>query len=95
MPFVPPSGSCVSACRCCPYPFLSALDTFRRLIKHSYAGSYAKDQDNKPLELEELLAMIHMANAFEFTDAVRDCAAAIRTYELKWEQAIQCIALAK
>lgn len=74
---------------------VSVLDTFRLLIKHSYGVSYANDQDGKPLGVEELLALVHVANAFEFMGAVKECVGALKTAKLTWEQAVQCVELAR
>jgi hypothetical protein len=39
------------------------------------------------------MRLIHVANAFECMDAVKECATALTNRELDWEGAVQCIEL--
>jgi Ca2+-binding EF-hand superfamily protein len=66
--------------------------TFRRLIKLSYGSTFIKEGD-RDLEFSELVRLIHVANAFECMDAVKECATALTNLDLGWEGAVQCLEL--
>jgi hypothetical protein len=66
--------------------------TFRRLIKLCYGTTFIKEGD-RDLDVSELVRLIHVANAFECMDAVRQCTVALQGMELDWEGALQCIEL--
>jgi hypothetical protein len=66
--------------------------TFRRLIKLCYGSTFIKEGD-RDLDVSELVRLIHVANAFECMDAVKECAAALINVELDWEGAVQCLDL--
>jgi hypothetical protein len=66
--------------------------TFRRLIKLCYGSTFVKEGD-RDLEVSELVRLIHVANAFECMDAVKECATALTNGELDWEGAVQCLEL--
>jgi hypothetical protein len=66
--------------------------TFRRLIKLCYGSTFVKEGD-RDLDVSESVRLIHMANAFECIDAVKQCATALINGDLDWEGAVQCIEL--
>jgi hypothetical protein len=66
--------------------------TFRRLIKLCYGATFIQDGD-RDLDFSELVRLIHVANAFECMDAVKQCTVALQEVELDWERALQCIEL--
>jgi hypothetical protein len=66
--------------------------TFRRLIKLCYGSTFIKEGD-RDLDVSELVRLIHVANAFECMDAVKECATALTNGELDWEGAVQCLEL--
>jgi hypothetical protein len=66
--------------------------TFRRLIKLCYGTTFIKEGD-RDLDVSELVRLIHVANAFECMDAVKECATALTNLDLDWEGALQCIEL--
>jgi hypothetical protein len=66
--------------------------TFRRLIKLCYGTTFTKE-GGRDLDVSELLRLIHVANAFECMDAVKQCTVALQGMELDWEMAVQCLEL--
>jgi hypothetical protein len=66
--------------------------TFRRLIKLCYGSTFIKEGD-RDLDFSELVRLIHVANAFECMDAVKECASALTNGDLDWAAAVQCIEL--
>jgi hypothetical protein len=66
--------------------------TFRRLIKLSYGSTFIKE-GNRDLDVSELVRLIHVANAFECMDAVKQCAIALTNGDLDLEGAVQCLEL--
>jgi hypothetical protein len=66
--------------------------TFRRLIKLCYGTTFIKEGD-RDLDVSELVRLIHVANAYECMDAVKECATALTNGELDWEGALQCLEL--
>jgi hypothetical protein len=66
--------------------------TFRRLIKLCYGTTFIKEGD-RDLDVSELVRLIHVANAFECMDAVKQCKVALQVVELDWEGAVQCLEL--
>jgi hypothetical protein len=66
--------------------------TFRRLIKLCYGTTFIKEGD-RDLDFSELVRLIHVANAFECMDAVKQCTVALQGMELDWEGALQCLEL--
>jgi hypothetical protein len=66
--------------------------TFRRLIKMCYGTTFIKEGD-RDLDVSELVRLIHVANAFECMDAVKQCTVALQGGDLDWEGATQCIEL--
>jgi hypothetical protein len=66
--------------------------TFKRLIKLSYGTTFTKEGD-RDLDVSELIQLIHVANAFECMDAVKECVAALTDLDLGWEGAVQCLEL--
>jgi hypothetical protein len=71
---------------------ISEYVTFRRLIKLCYGTTFIKEGD-RDLDVSELVRLIHVANAFECMDAVRQCTVALQGMELDWEGAVQCLEL--
>jgi hypothetical protein len=67
--------------------------TFRRIIKLCYGGSTLIKEGDRDLDVSELVRLIHVANAFECMDAVKECATALTRGELDWEGALQCLEL--
>jgi hypothetical protein len=65
---------------------------FRRLIKLCYGTTFIKEGD-RDLDVSELVRLIHVANAFECMDAVKQCTAALQGGGLDWEGAMQCLEL--
>lgn len=68
---------------------MEAVEDLRLLIKLSYTLDYAKDED-QPLAKDVMLRMIPLANAYEFTFAMKDLAEAI-TKDMTTEEAHMCI----
>jgi hypothetical protein len=66
--------------------------TFHRLIKLFYGTTFIKEGD-RDLDVSELVRLIHVANAFECMDAVKECATALTNGDLDWEGAVQCLEL--
>jgi hypothetical protein len=66
--------------------------TFRRLIKMCYGSTFIKEGD-RDLDVSELVRLIHVANAFECMDAVKECATGLTNLDLDWEGALQCLEL--
>jgi hypothetical protein len=77
-------------CPCCC--LLPEYVTFHRLIKLCYGTTFIKEGD-RDLDVSELVRLIHMANAFECMDAVKECATALNSRDLDWEGAVQCLEL--
>jgi hypothetical protein len=71
---------------------VSEYVTFRRLIKLCYGTTFIKEGD-RDLDVSELVRLIHVANAFECMDAVKECATALSRGELHWEGSLQCLEL--
>jgi hypothetical protein len=66
--------------------------TFKRLIKLCYGTTFIKEGD-RDLGVSELVRLIHVANAFECMDAVKECVAALTDLDLGWGGAVQCLEL--
>jgi hypothetical protein len=71
---------------------VSEYVTFRRLIKLCYGTTFIKEGD-RDLDVSELVRLIHVANAFECMDAVKQCTVALQGGDLGWDEALQCLEL--
>lgn len=62
---------------------------FRRLIKLCYGTTFTKDGD-RDLGVRELVRLIHVADAFECMDAVKQCTAALEVeFSENWTSALE------
>jgi hypothetical protein len=66
--------------------------TFHRLIKLCYGSTFIKEGD-RDLDVSELMRLIHVTNAFECMDAVKECATALTNGDLDWAETVQCLEL--